>query len=170
MLCFFWNSYPNYLRNFITEDMSISWNVVNKAYVFWLSFNLCATFWRSLDIGYLRYSLLLAVFTGVDCFDGTGEEVDCFGGTGEACVGGDDDGGDDFDYVLGAYFFYYFISYFFADTYYFFGYYGFLPDGFESGSISKNGFPTTALSPYATWNLVILPAYGALIYTVTFYV
>ena len=118
MLCFFWNSYPNYLRNFITEDMSISWKVVNKAYVFWLSFNLCATFWRSLDIGYLRYSLLLAVITG--------EEVDCFGGTEEVCVGGDDDGGGggggDFDYVLGTYFFYYFISYFFVDTYYFFGY------------------------------------------------
>lgn len=32
-----------------------------------------------------------------------------------------------------------------------------------SGSRSKKGFPTTAVYPSATWNLVILPATGALI-------
>ena len=42
------------------------------------------------------------------------------------------------------------------------------PSGFfPYGSTSKNGFPTSRVSPAATWNLLKTPATGLLISTVT---
>ena len=59
--------------------MSIYWKVVNRAHVFWLSFNLWPIFCLSLGIGYRRYILFFlntsVISDGqVDCLE-TVEEV-----------------------------------------------------------------------------------------------
>ena len=127
--------------------------MVKRAYLFWESFNLLATVCLNLDIFYL-VSILYPEGTLKLCCWGCG---------------------------FGAYFFgydFWGVSVFWTGCYFaasfgaswvgllYWGFdapYGFLP----SGSTSKKGFPTSRVSPAATWNLDKTPAIGLLIYTVT---
>ena len=131
--------------------ISTYWKVVNKAYLFWESFNLLATVCLNLDIFYL-VSILYPWFA---------EDMlcDCAWGCGlGAYFLGYDLGASVFwtGCYLGAYFEVYWVGFDycgFDDPYGFFPY----------GSTSKNGFPTSKVSPAATWNLDNTPAIGLFI-------